>query len=40
MKKKIIWTLVILALVALGVFLIYSKKNEEANLPTAKALQR
>ena len=36
MKKKIIWTLVILVLVALGVFLIYSKKNEEANLPKPK----
>ena len=36
MKKTIIWSLVILVLVALGVFLIYSKKNEEANLPKAK----
>ena len=36
MKKKIIWTLVILALVASGVFLVYAKRSEEANLPTPK----
>ena len=36
MKKTIIWTLVILVLVASGVYLIYSKKNEETNLPKAK----
>ena len=36
MKKKIIWTLAILALIASGVYLVYAKKSEEADLPTPK----